>query len=324
MRRLKRSLRFLIFGISLSILYILCFLQVQVANQADSDQDNLVEPDIAIPSVQLLNITNFTFLKNASATCRSDGQPSAPFMLAFVHSAPANFDKRTVIRQTWASVDTLVKLNAKVIFIVGLTGDERANFVDTYKNLTYKHLTGYKWVQEFCKDAKFVMKVDDDAFVDTYHIAQLLRTTFDTEPSLRPSRILACSMFPNGTLTKRAGKWALSSAEYSRPTYPAYCSGIAYFVTPDILGQLYVAAHYMTDRFIWIDDLFVTGIVAAEVRVNHVPLNVRFAYDPRRLYTWLERGDERPCPYIIGDIGDTGDWTRLMERLWAKTARVWR
>ena len=41
-------------------------------------------------------------------------------------------------------------------------------FLDTYKNLTYKTVMGHMWVSKFCSQAEFVVKADDDIFLDLY------------------------------------------------------------------------------------------------------------------------------------------------------------
>ena len=274
----------------------------------------------------------------------------APFLLAFVHSAPSNFARRKVIRQTWAHPSTLAPLNVKVVFILGLSLDPtinalvdtesakysdlvQGNFVDSYKNLTYKHLAGYKWVMRFCNYSKFIMKVDDDAFVDVFKVVSTLKYMFLSDYgnsliAIRPAGILACSVFPEGTPVRRNGKWALSHAEYPMTTYPEYCSGVGYFASTDVLFKLFNTAHEKTangslkNKAIWIDDLFVTGTLAQVARQKHLPMNFQFAYDHRRLRNWLSRKDSKSNSYLIADIGDVTDWQGLMTALWDKTKRM--
>ena len=40
--------------------------------------------------------------------------------------------------------------------------------MDTYHNLSYKSILGKLWVSKFCEQADFVVKADDDVFVDLY------------------------------------------------------------------------------------------------------------------------------------------------------------
>lgn len=288
----------------------------------------------SVPLNQLLDLKNFTFLMNSSHACDRE-----PYFLAFVHSAPGNFHKRQVIRRTWASPNIVRRLNIRVVFIIGLSNESaiekqlrleeeshhdivQGNFVDSYRNLTYKHLVGYRWTMMFCNTTRFVMKADDDAFVDVFKIISSLRSMFDVRGDRRPASVLACSLFPDGTAVKRSGKWALSVGEYADERYPAYCSGIGYFTTPDVVFKLFAAAHDPAVRPIWIDDLFVTGILPSRIRQAHQELNINFTYDHRKLRKWLQEEDGKTNPYLVGDIGEASDWKVLMEQLWEKTLRV--
>lgn len=362
MRIIRRAGRYLAVLVSLSSLYFVATMYESSPPMDQQDHfihrssmsirhlvmatESLSSPPISdssyqvtndVPENQLLDLDNFHFLKNCSQVCNDEN----PYIVAFVHSAPGNFVKRKVIRDTWASPKICSKLKLKVIFILGLTNDSvtesridreyfkyndivQGNFIDSYKNLTYKHLTGFKWITKFCNKATFVMKSDDDAFIDIFKIVTTLREMFDLQPDHRvPSGILACSLFPDGTSAKRDGKWALTMTEYPNKTYPSYCSGIAYFLSPDVLVRLHVEANKKFSRnFLWIDDLFVTGILALSIKQSHQPLNFKFMYEPRRFRTWLDQREVKSQPYLVGDIGDVSDWRSLMLKLWEKTKRA--
>jgi hypothetical protein len=40
--------------------------------------------------------------------------------------------------------------------------------LDTYRNLSYKNILGKHWAAIYCKQAEFVIKTDDDVFVDMF------------------------------------------------------------------------------------------------------------------------------------------------------------
>ena len=46
----------------------------------------------------------------------------------------------------------------------------QGDFVDTYRNLSLKAVVGNLWVSKFCSQAEFVVKTDDDMFVDLYEV----------------------------------------------------------------------------------------------------------------------------------------------------------
>ena len=52
-----------------------------------------------------------------------------------------------------------------------------AGFQDTYRNLTAKHLAGLTWAATSCQAAQYVLKTDDDQFVDTIQVCTALLCT---------------------------------------------------------------------------------------------------------------------------------------------------
>lgn len=165
---------------------------------------------------------------------------------------------------------------------------------------------GYKWVLRFCPGAKFVMKADDDAFVDVYRVVKVLREalvhgtssvapvplmTLNSELSSSqaanqaaavhhqstniPRNVMSCSIFPNGTIPKRDGKWSLTFDQYPYSTFPPYCSGVAYFASIDVVFDI-LAGSQQVEPVIQIDDVFVTGIITSSMRIYQQPFNLRY------------------------------------------------
>lgn len=104
----------------------------------------------------LINIKDFKFTINHSPCNRTQ-----PLLLMLVHSAPANFLKRHVVRETWGQQAPDVTL----LFLVGYSEEYQTkleeenkkhqdliqgNFLDAYRNMTYKHVMGLKWATYYC------------------------------------------------------------------------------------------------------------------------------------------------------------------------------
>uniref|UniRef100_A0A6P7GZT9 Hexosyltransferase n=1 Tax=Diabrotica virgifera virgifera TaxID=50390 RepID=A0A6P7GZT9_DIAVI len=123
---------------------------------------------------RLLNISfNFSMINQVC-------QESAPVLvLIVVHSAPSNFKKRQTIRDTWGQVEE----TKQIVFMIGdpsspeqqkkleeentLFGDiVQGNFIDNYRNLTYKHVMVLKYFVYHCPQAKYLLKTDDDVFIN--------------------------------------------------------------------------------------------------------------------------------------------------------------
>jgi len=104
-----------------------------------------------------------------------------------VCSAVENIDRRKAVRSTWGDTSLLTAVGARLIFVVARTdparsppGIERrvmaehrrqgdvvqADFVDNYVNLTAKTVTALRWAARACPRVWFVMKCDDDVYVD--------------------------------------------------------------------------------------------------------------------------------------------------------------
>lgn len=87
-------------------------------------------------------------------------------LLMLVHSAPENFVKRNVVRETWGQQSS----NVALLFFVG-SSDEyqtmleeenrkykdliQGNFLDAYRNMTYKHVMALKWATYHCPSKHF-------------------------------------------------------------------------------------------------------------------------------------------------------------------------
>ncbi|VDH91588.1 Hypothetical predicted protein [Mytilus galloprovincialis] len=114
------------------------------------------------------------------------------FLLVFVHSSAKKFLERQQIRLTYGSISDYENEHIEYIFVLGQSPkpeiqqkikDESGeymdivlgNFVDSYRNLTYKHVFSLFWVNNFCSNAKFVVKADDDVIINIPLLIQHLR-----------------------------------------------------------------------------------------------------------------------------------------------------
>ena len=65
----------------------------------------------------------------------------------------------------------------------------QGSFLDTYRNLTYKSVMGHLWVSEFCQEAEFVVKSDDDIYNDLYGLYKVLNTTLKKVENIKVPNI---------------------------------------------------------------------------------------------------------------------------------------
>ena len=113
-----------------------------------------------------------------------------------------------MIRDTWGNPD-IPDINTRLVFLLGATDDTnlqksiseessahgdivQGEFLDTYHNLSYKAIMGNLWVSEFCEQAEFVVKTDDDMFVDLFEVYALTRKYLKSTNYVRNRCISSC------------------------------------------------------------------------------------------------------------------------------------
>ena len=143
-----------------------------------------------------------------------------------VISAPGNFDRRNLIRQTWRK-----HLNSNQYGVMGLAGfgfslgttedkliqskiDEESKIYrdilqiekpDFYRNLTVKLTALFNWLYLNCASVDFVFKVDDDVYVNVRNFVQLIQILHPSNHSIIGS---AGSLAPNRSkATFLRSKW---------------------------------------------------------------------------------------------------------------------
>ncbi|XP_046542618.1 beta-1,3-galactosyltransferase 1-like isoform X3 [Haliotis rubra] len=210
------------------------------------------------------NLHMFKFSMNAD-NCKG----RAPIVV-IVHTAMYNAQKRQKIRKDTSGSDSKRQPLLTVVFLVGETNNAslqaevkresqkyqdivQGNFIDSYHNLTHKHIMGYHWVITHCKTVRYFIKIDDDVVV---HVDNVLRYLL-LNPI--PEEYIMCFVWP-GSRKRTAGKWAISEREYPFIRYPRYCSGFAYITTLSVIKRLHSASTYI--KSIWIDDTYATGLLA--------------------------------------------------------------
>ena len=215
-------------------------------------------------------------------------------MLFVIHSKPDYFERRMAIRKTWASVDNsshviwgneTLPVKVVVNFVVAMTSNVNTNsdielenqrygdiirgdFMDSYQNMTLKSLLDLTYAAEFCSEVPFLVKSDDDMLIKIPYLARVLRNDTFKRSIMGPH---------NGrSRVYRRGKWGLTREEFPFDYYPPYESGAAYMITMDIVQELLDTAKYVP--WIFIDDVYITGILAKIINATHVKGKGGFAY----------------------------------------------
>ena len=195
------------------------------------------------------------------------------FLLILVASAPAYFDRRRDIRRTWAS-DSSLNPRWKTIFMLGQTRNSnhskqlsreeayygdliRADYFEDYWNQTLKIEMGFEWAANYC-NFTFLLKADDDVFVNTPALLSLLENT------KTPKTGLYLGFLYKHPRVQRKGKWLVTQEEYNETHYPDFCAGPGYILSQDVIVS-FVDIFDTIPKF-KIDDAYV-GMLAKEAGV---------------------------------------------------------
>lgn len=199
-----------------------------------------------------------------------------------VHSAVRNYAHRGAFRHMVAAQSTTD--NFDVAFIVALSKSHQENdavqrefhthrdvvvvdFVDSYRNNSLKHLAWMVWLSKSPCISTFVVKVDDDAYVNFQGVDRFINVY----------RLNVQTPFIAGYINTEAPvardprkKWKVDANEYSGNFYPPYAYGLAYITNLHSIKKL--LEHAYTIPLFWIDDVHI-GILAASADVPFVTLN---------------------------------------------------
>lgn len=234
--------------------------------------------------------------------------------LVLVQSAVKNFDRRALVRDTWGSVCRRNNSSAsgdavlcRLGFVLGTSPDPvlehrlrdessrhgdlvQSDFVDSYYNLSLSTVTGLRWAHENCKRYGYLVKADDDAFVNLAALRAYLATR---SRRLRRAIIgyLMKGFRPN---RNRASKWFTSPQLFAKARLPDFVSGFAYAVTRDAVGPLYAAARVAP--IFPFEDVYVTGMCRERAQVVSGSKAIALEGAPRfHNHRKKSRGDKTLC-----------------------------
>ncbi|XP_076275527.1 beta-1,3-galactosyltransferase 1-like isoform X2 [Rhynchophorus ferrugineus] len=232
--------------------------------QNNFDMKSLTENDYK----KLIDIEHFSFNIVNEQVCDSRDL----FLLILVISATNDFDRRFNIRSTWG----LYKRNVKMLFMLGMTADDQlqevieiesevyrdiiqGNFMDTYRNLTYKSIMSLKYALYHCPKVRYILKVDDDTFVNMPLLLNFLKNNL---PSNTSNLILCNDKTGSPVIRNKQSKWYVPEDVYPEAFYPSYCFGWYAIFSSDVCFQLYKESQKL--KYVNIEDAFLFGIAAGK------------------------------------------------------------
>ncbi|KAH8039772.1 hypothetical protein HPB51_008704 [Rhipicephalus microplus] len=197
-------------------------------------------------------------------------------VLYFVHTAPAHFYRRRVLRDTIGDPTVAAFVNSTIAFFVGKTSNTDVSeevraeaecegdlvlldHVDTYRNLTLKFIGATKWLTAnhcLSSSTNVVVKLDDDVLVNVFLLAYYVERHMNAAETRNWRTIHCATSLYLKPFRDKNSKWFVTKEEYANDTYPPFCYGAAYLMKASVLVLLGEATGSVP--FFWVDDVYST------------------------------------------------------------------
>ena len=227
-----------------------------------------------------MQTTDLILLNNAT-TCQSTHQ-----VMILVKSGVSNVEERRSVRYTWKQFAEQV-YGVRTLFVLGSSSTSSGMkdlllenilhkdllvgfFQDSYFNLTLKSTFALSWARTYCRN-KWIFYIDDDSVVNIESLLSFIRENGGTQSN---STEIFCHKLLNKPVYRGNNfKWSVPKEVYPNETYPDYCLGPGYLLPPKTVPLLH--QHIMSNDSqprLWIDDVFITGIVAEKAKIPRTDL----------------------------------------------------
>jgi hypothetical protein len=240
--------------------------------------------------------------------------PSPPHAIIFIVSKSSNFESRNAIRRTWGNFLPLKstaqygRLRLKRLFLIDID-ETRLKSINLEQNLygdiiqvhlpqhytlsTYRDIAILDWTERFCSEVLFTIKTDDDIFLNTYLLVNIINTLLPNTTINRSKDKCSSSSPPGiiyGVLIQQAKvvrdskdpilegtRYIVTNHEYPCVYYPNYMSGFGYIVNANARSNI-LCAFYRNKNPFHMSDVYVTGILPEYLGIERKHLGLIISY----------------------------------------------
>lgn len=265
-------------------------------------QDVIEFNDIKIEKKDINNPHNYKYTINPGYDlCKTD----PVLFVAFIAITPHQFQQRLTVRSTWANKILFPKM--RVFFALGLSKDQNINemikkeaqrfndivqedFIDSYHNLTNKIMMGFKWISDYCPQAEFVFRLNEDLMINPFAVTKFLELKRDKYNITNMT--LMGDIIRNGHVFRdKNSKFYVSFEHFNKSNYDPYPEGSAYIITSDLAYKFFHLSTitYMPPFSVWLEDVYM-GILATKLKKVTI-LNIQKYFTPQNQYQDLSKSN---------------------------------
>ncbi|XP_076577887.1 N-acetyllactosaminide beta-1,3-N-acetylglucosaminyltransferase 3-like [Chaetodon auriga] len=254
---------------------------------------------------------HFPMLLDLPDKCGGADKSAEIFLLLVIKSSPANYDRREVLRKTWADERRHNGVWIRRLFISGTTGSgfEKArlnklleleqrqyndilqwDFTDTFYNLTLKQILFLEWMERNCPNARFLLNGDDDVFANTNNMVEYLQGLKDNDGS---KHLFIGHLIQNvGPIRESWSKYFVPVQVQESESYPPYCGGGGFLLSGYTASVIYSMSQSIS--ILPIDDVYM-GMCLAKAGLgpsSHMGVKTAGLYIPSKTMDGYD-----PCYY---------------------------
>lgn len=243
---------------------------------------------------------SFPLILELPEKCGTGDDPEEVFLLLVIKSSPKNYERREVLRNSWAKERSYKGKIIRRIFIIGTESSgfekEKLNklvrlehqhykdilqwdFTDSFFNLTLKQILFLEWMNRRCPQASFLLNGDDDVFANTDNMVEYLQSLKQNGSKHLFTGDLLKIAFP---IRDQNNKYFVPLQVYDKNVYPPYCGGGGYLLSGYTALLIYKISPLI--QFIPIDDVYM-GMCLAALKLkpeSHIGVKTLQWYIPSR------------------------------------------
>lgn len=203
-------------------------------------------------------------------------QTSDPLIILAVKSHPASSERRIILRHTWAQERRILEYRFLPVFLLANSGHRVEmeslvaessfygdiilwNFMESHHNLSLKEHCFLEWLQYRCPEAKYILKADDDEFVNPHSLVSYISTSVKKFP------LQVHGFCQSRCPVEHWGKYGIPFSVFPYDFYPPFVSGGGMLYSAELVPSLLNASS--TIPVFPLDDVYF-GLLALAANIS--------------------------------------------------------